>query len=269
VECEIADCGLRIADCESGEIARIRNWEPRRNKNMVTSVPSTIRDPQSEIRNCQSAIGNPKIAYLSAMKKLLFILTFLFTSSAMIAQSDTTMQKFADSVCSCLNRGNLNDIKTRAEAEATVTNCFLKGNMNLLMQLADERKITVTDQQAMRKIGEEVGMQLMRRNCDAFVQLSMKMAQESNGERTSFSKTSGTLSAVETKDFCKLILTESNGKKSSFYWLHHFTNSEKFVGQPAKYIGKKVKITWEDTEVYLPAMKDYFKIKEIKEIELL
>ena len=159
--------------------------------------------------------------------------------------------------------------KTRAEAEATVTNCFLKGNMNLLMQLADERKITVTDQQAMRKIGEEVGMQLMRRNCDAFVQLSMKMAQESNGERTSFSKTSGTLSAVETKDFCKLILTESNGKKSSFYWLHHFTNSEKFVGQPAKYIGKKVKITWEDTEVYLPAMKDYFKIKEIKEIELL
>ena len=74
MECEIADCGLRIADCESGEIARIRNWEPRRNKNMVTSVPSTIRDPQSEIRNCQSAIGNPKIAYLSAMKKLLFIL---------------------------------------------------------------------------------------------------------------------------------------------------------------------------------------------------
>jgi hypothetical protein len=203
------------------------------------------------------------------MKKLFFLLTFLSTCSAIVAQSDTTMQKFVDSVCSCLGKGNLNDLKTRADAEAAVTNCFVKGNMNLLMQLADERKISVTDQQAMRKIGEEVGMELMRRNCDAFVQISMKMAQESNGERSSFSKTSGTLSAVETKEFCKLVLTESSGKKSSFYWLHHFTNSEKFVGQPTKYIGKKIKITWQDTEVYLPAMKDYFKIKEIKEIELL
>jgi len=41
------------------------------------------------------------------------------------------------------------------------------------------------------------------------------------------------------------------------------------MDQPAKYVGKKLKVSWQETEVYIPAAKGYFKIKEITTIELL
>ena len=38
---------------------------------------------------------------------------------------------------------------------------------------------------------------------------------------------------------------------------------------PAKYVGKKLKVSWQETEVYIPAAKGYFKIKEITEVQVL
>lgn len=41
------------------------------------------------------------------------------------------------------------------------------------------------------------------------------------------------------------------------------------MDQPAKYVGKKLKVSWQETEVYIPAAKGYFKIKEITEVQVL
>jgi hypothetical protein len=137
--------------------------------------------------------------------------------------------------------------------------------------VAKKRGVDITDQAALQKIGEELALEMVKQNCNAFIQMSMKISkgEETMGEVTEVFSTTGTLSAIETKDFSKLILTDANGKKSTFYWMHHFKNSEKFIGQPTKFIGKKMKVSWQETEVYIPAAKGYFKIKEIKGIDLL
>lgn len=204
------------------------------------------------------------------MKKLLIFFCLISLFSNIHAQSDSTMKRFADSVCKCMSRVDLNSIKSEAEAQQAITTCFLKDNMGVLMKLADERNIDITDQAAMRKVGEEVGMELMKQNCQPFIQLSMQMAKASGKtEISSISSTSGTLSSVETKDFCKFIVTDNNGKRNTFYWLHHFKNSEKFMDLPSRYVGKKLKVSWQETEVYIPAAKGYFKIKEITEVQVL
>ena len=205
------------------------------------------------------------------MRKIIQILAFLSYASMLQAQSDSTMQRFADSVCKCLEKVDINSIKTKNAAEQAITNCFLKGNVYTFMKLCDERGISVTDEEAINKLGEELGEVMFNRKCTPFVQLSFKLAAEEMGvEKDAFaSTTSGTLTAVESKEFRKLILTEAGGRKNTYYWLHHFKNSEMLIDHPEKFIGKKMKITWTETEVFLPAAKGYFKIKEIKEIEIL
>jgi hypothetical protein len=140
------------------------------------------------------------------------------------------------------------------------------------MQVAEKRGVSVSDKAAMEKIGQEMALELMKQNCNAFVQMSIKMSRAEameTEEVVEISSTSGTLSSVETKDFCKFILTDAGGKKTSFYWLRYFKNSEKFTDLPTRYVGKKLKVSWQETEVYVPSAKGYYKIKEITEIELL
>ena len=205
------------------------------------------------------------------MKKLYLVLLIAFGGNMVMAQSDTTMNKFVDSVCGCLSRLDLKSVNTQRDAQLAISNCFLKDNMGMLMQLAEQRGTNITDQAAMEKIGQEVGLELVKRNCKPFIQLSMKLAGQGQikQELTSENSTSGTLASIETKEFSKFILTESGGRRGTYYWLHHFKNSEKFIDQPTKLIGKKMRVSWQETEVYIPAAKGYFKINEITGIEML
>ena len=206
------------------------------------------------------------------MKKLIILIIIATISFSAKSQTDTTMQVFVDSVCKCLSKVDLNTIKNQSDAQAALSGCILNENMNLLMKVAEKRGVDITDQEGMEKIGKELAIEMMKQNCSAFVQMSVKMSKAgpvADEEVLDVSSTTGTLSSVETKEFCKFNLTDARGKKTSFYWLHHFKNSEKFTDQPSKYVGKKLKVFWQETEVYVPAAKGYYKIKEIKEIQIL
>ena len=195
----------------------------------------------------------------------------LYLATVARSQTDSTMKTFVDSVCKCLSRVDMNNLKDKGDAQVALTGCILNENMGLLMQVAEKRGVSVSDKAAMEKVGQEMAMELMKQNCTAFVQMSLKMSKGmvQDEEVVSVSSTSGTLTSVETKDFCKFIVSDSKGKKLSFYWLHYFKNSEKFTDQPAKYVGKKLKVFWQEIEVYVPSAKGYYKIKEITEIQVM
>jgi len=195
----------------------------------------------------------------------------LYLATVARSQTDSTMKTFVDSVCKCLSRVDMNNLKDKSDAQVALTGCILNENMGLLMQVAEKRGVSVSDKAAMEKVGQEMAMELMKQNCTAFVQMSLKMSKGmvQDEEVVSVSSTSGTLTSVETKDFCKFIVSDSKGKKLSFYWLHYFKNSEKFTDQPSKYVGKKLKVFWQEIEVYVPSAKGYYKIKEITEIQVM
>jgi len=205
------------------------------------------------------------------MKRIILISSMLYLATVARSQTDSTMKTFVDSVCKCLSRVDMNNLKDKSDAQVALTGCILNENMGLLMQVAEKRGVSVSDKAAMEKVGQEMAMELMKQNCTAFVQMSLKMSKGmvQDEEVVSVSSTSGTLTSVETKDFCKFIVSDSKGKKLSFYWLHYFKNSEKFTDQPSKYVGKKLKVFWQEIEVYVPSAKGYYKIKEITEIQVM
>jgi hypothetical protein len=197
----------------------------------------------------------------------LLMLLFVFAKTG-TSQSTGNMKKITDSICDCLTKKDLSSIKTTEDANTAFMNCFMN-NASLLMELAQERNVDFSDQVAMRNLGLEIGKELMKQNCSSFIDLSMKMAgsEKTEGTTSATGVTGGKLIRIDNKDFRYFIVTDASNREKSFIWLHYFSGSEKFMDNTAKYIGKSIKINWQEIEVFLPSAKGYFKIKEITGIE--
>ena len=55
------------------------------------------------------------------MKKLLSIILLAGISVSASSQTDSTMQTFVDSVCSCLSKVDMNTIKTKSDAQMALS----------------------------------------------------------------------------------------------------------------------------------------------------
>lgn len=95
------------------------------------------------------------------------------------------------------------------------------------------------------------------------------MVQGENGDDDGEeSSTTGTFKRIELKGFNYIIITDNKGSERSFLWLKRVPGSEKFMWGSVKFTGKKFKIKGQEIEVYLPAAKGYYKVKEIIGIEV-
>ena len=137
--------------------------------------------------------------------------------------------------------------------------CFSK-NSALLEAVADERKISMDDNDGMHKIGVDIGKDLLALKCDGFMQLAMKMAKKDEVDN---SYEEGKFKRIDSKGFNYIVITDNNNEEKSFLWLKQFPGSEKFMNGGANYIGKKISIKYQELEVYLPQAKGYYKVKEI------
>ncbi|WP_181304531.1 hypothetical protein [Rufibacter sp. XAAS-G3-1] len=204
------------------------------------------------------------------MKHALLLSTFyLFFLSATLAQTTpaSVEKKITENICGCISALDFEKITDKQTAERLFVECFSK-ETNLLIQLAEEKKIDVTDQVAMRQLGVDVGKNLMKDNCQGFIKLSIAMVKEPENGTLSGTQ-EGKLKRIDTKDFNYFVLADNSNQEKSFIWLRQFPGSEDFTANAAKFTGKKLKINWQEIEVYIPSAKNYYKIKEVTGIEVL
>jgi len=198
------------------------------------------------------------------MKKTLFlfalIVTFYQKTNAQTKIS-ANEQKLTDTICNCLTKVDLSKITSKKDAIGVFTDCFTK-RTDLLMQLANEKHIDPTDRSAMRQIGIDIGKDLLSQNCVAFTNISVKMAQKES-EQAGEEISEGEFKRIDVRGFNYIVLSDSTSREKSFIWLRQFPGSEKFMNGGTAYIGKNVKIKYQELEVYLPQARGYYKVKEI------
>jgi hypothetical protein len=206
------------------------------------------------------------------MKKLLlvaaifsFFFQFAFAQTARVV--GPVEKKVTDSICNALSRRDISKVTNKKEALALYTSCVME-HADLLQELAEESKVEFSDQSAMEKIGLNIATNLMKNNCANFIKLSAYFAEEKTNTDNLTSSTTGTLKRIDNKGFNYLVISE-NGAEKSFLWLRQFAGSEKLNNGVAAIAGKKVKISWQEIEVYLPVAKGYYKVKEITGLNFL
>lgn len=204
------------------------------------------------------------------MKQLLLLPTLLLLFISGISAQNRpgpVEQKVTDNICDCISKVDLEKINGKKDAEQAFVDCFTQQS-SLIVDLAKERNADFTDQAAMRTIGTDIGKNLLTQNCQAFLKLSVAMVEKEN-IHTSSGTTEGRLKRIETKDFNYFVVTDSENKERSFIWLRQFPGSESFMNDTSKLAGKKLKIKWNEIEVYIPSAKNYYNIKEIVALEVL
>ena len=196
-------------------------------------------------------------------------LSFLLFCTTGFAQEKDLLKKTADTICQCMNNVKIKDSTNPQEMQDAFMTCFATAGMTYTLQLADERKIDITDEKAMEGLGTEIGKELLKQNCSVFIKYSVAVARNDDDDTEIIQKTEGVLSRVDNKDFRYLFVKDKSGREQSYIWLDYFEGSDNLIGEKIKnFIGKKITIRWKEREVYLPSAGNYFKIKQIAGITL-
>src|ERR1700761_5473658 len=146
----------------------------------------------------------------------LVITAFAVGAAAQNAVVSPLKNAITDSLCRCLTAVDSSTIKTKEDATNVITTCFNKQS-DLLMKLAEERKINISNNAAMRDLGIEVGKNLLTQGCSSFIQLSVKLAQNNIEREANLDEgtTEGTLKRVDVKHFEYLVIADHLGNERS------------------------------------------------------
>ncbi|GGH04135.1 hypothetical protein [Mucilaginibacter phyllosphaerae] len=204
------------------------------------------------------------------MKK--FLLLLMITAGFNVAGAQTkpgpAEQKFTGALCDCISKLDKAKLTSSKEANKAFMDCFTR-QAEYLPDVAAERGVEMTDDAAMDKIGSDIGANLMKQKCDGFIQLALKMADKGEDAGVATESTTGTFKRIDNKGFNYIVIADNAGSQKSFLWLQEFKGSDKFAGVTTALLNKKLKVTWQEIEVYLPAAKGYYKVKEITAIDVL
>ena len=114
-----------------------------------------------------------------------------------------------------------------------------------------------------------IAKDLLAKNCQPFIKLSLLTVKKDDANANLSSVSAGRFKRIDNKGFNYIVLIDNNKQEKSFLWLRQFTGSENFTGDMTSYVGKEMKIGWQEIEVYLPQAKGYYKVKEITSISIL
>lgn len=216
------------------------------------------------------------------MKNLMLTALLLFVFQlTIVAQDDAIYNEIADKTCTCItDKEDLNASNMEA-FQNEMGMCMLTAIMEMDPTTLDKLNIDMGDQTAMYDFGEKVGG-LMALNCPVFMNKIMEMMteddsellemikeNEGDGSTKDFGTVEGKFVKISGDKFATVIIKDDNGKQQELIWLKYFENSELLIESPQKMKGKRLKIDYTEYESYLPAAKGYYKIKEIKKLEIV
>jgi hypothetical protein len=207
------------------------------------------------------------------MKKIAGLVLVMCYCFAATAQTDLK-KKIIDSTCACLTETPGIEKKSQAELQAMIGQCLMKKSLQDFMALAEERNIEMTDNEAMRKLGMEVGMELAKSDCKIINTIMLKIAEEKMGssdkEKVEAIKEEtiikGTVQNVEVKEF--VYVTVLSGAKSvQLVWSDLVANGNSYAKDLLSLKNKSVEFLYSSKDVYNTKLKSYVTVKMITEIK--
>src|SRR5579863_5365058 len=124
------------------------------------------------------------------MKRFFPVLIFSIFYAAMLHAQTPAMgpaeKKITDTLCDCVTNLDISKITTQEQAIAAYTDCIGK-HADLFTDFAKERNEDITSEGAGQRLGLIIAKDLMVKNCQGFVKLSLLSVKKDNTEANSTS----------------------------------------------------------------------------------
>lgn len=194
-------------------------------------------------------------------KQIVSLLMGMLVAFSTLAQDDEAIYKtLAEEACACIHTKMEGKASLgRKELEILVGLCMLEGISKHKLD------VSVSDEGAMEKFGEKLGMQMAPICPEVFTSL---VEQEGDASPADVELT-GQVRTVEVGEFVYLVVKESSGKEHRLLWMEYFPGSDDYQDNPKKFTGKQVSLTYKLVESYSPKAKVYYDTKVITGIQVM
>ena len=201
------------------------------------------------------------------MKKIFFAFILLAGSLCAVSQTKSTKDILLDTLCKCIT-AKKDELKNASpnDIQKEVMSCFMSDGLELLMKYAEEKKVSMTDQAAMQKLGNEIGMELAKK-CPAMMQLAINSAIADTSEGSGISKivsegetteTVGTIVSLNTTEFpASIQLKQKNGTVKKAYLVSEFYTDDDNFYNTGYLPGKKVVAEVSSQKIFIPSKKKF------------
>lgn len=201
------------------------------------------------------------------MKKIFFAFILITGSLWATSQTRTTKDILLDTLCKCIT-AKKDELKnaTPGDIQKEVMSCFMSDGLELLMKYAEEKKVSMTDQAAMQKLGNEIGMELAKK-CPAMMQLAINSAIADTSEGAGIAKivsdgetsqAEGTIVSINTTEFpASIQLKQKNGTVKKVYLVSEFYTDDDNFYNTGYLPGKKVAAEISSQKIFIPSKKKF------------
>lgn len=202
------------------------------------------------------------------MKNLLTLLLLAGLCLPLAAQD--LMDKLADEACTCISKKDVEKMDSE-QLQIQLGFCIMESVGNHADEFQKQfGDLNPSDSEAMTKLGEQIGMK-MAFKCPTVL---MKMATVQTEVTTipapaMMEELTGTVKAIDGDEIAQVTVVDEAGRTHKLLWLRYFKGSDRFISEPGKVVGSKVKVTFETIEAYSPKAREYYDRKEIREVEFL
>jgi hypothetical protein len=213
------------------------------------------------------------------MKKIILIASLLFSIGASAQKSkDSLLNVMAKEACDDMDKKDFSKMDSK-NMQTEIGMMLMPTFMSHASEIEELYGGGITDGDAMKKIGMELGMRLVQK-CPKFMELSMKMAGNKMDAKAAKKERieeivadetmlNGTLLTINAGDVTTLSVKDNKGKIIKLYWLENFENADSLQSNNKKYINKKIGISYTEKSVFDALKKDYKTIRVITGLNLL
>ncbi|WGD34473.1 hypothetical protein [Olleya sp. YS] len=194
------------------------------------------------------------------------IATIGFVTTLSAQSKEEVVDKIAQETCQCIDAKGIDmtmENKTKIEMEFGL--CLIE-SYNKNKKEADKYfEVSLLDESSVEGIAELVGMQMVSYCPNVF---SVFIEEELENDNTySVEEVSGKFVSMTTNEFNTIVIKDSDSNREiKLIWLTYFDGSD-LLDNPKKLKGKKVKVEYEELELYDPKIEEYRNFKVISRLQ--
>ncbi|TXG39635.1 hypothetical protein [Seonamhaeicola maritimus] len=204
------------------------------------------------------------------MKPYLLFFSLAFwsiTNAQKIDSKDALLNKIAQETCECVNKKNLNELGiSSSQIELEYGLCVMESYGKNKKNADKFLEISFDDEESLESLGVEVALKMMTYCSEFMMKLAGDYAADEFEEAKNDIVVVGFIANVEKSQFNIIELKDTDNRTQKLLWLEFF-EGENQLSDLGKLKNKKVRVTYQEREMYDPKIGDYRNFKVIKKIK--
>ncbi|EDP95922.1 hypothetical protein U8527_13550 [Kordia algicida OT-1] len=209
------------------------------------------------------------------MKKIITTIILLVATIGFAQNKDTkdaVLKEITNEVCECVSAKTAEGL-TADEVEVQLGLCMMSSYGKYKKRLDKFMIVSLDDSASLEKLGQEIGFKMLEICPDTFMVFAKDLVQEELDNENSQPVVSDNTTMVFgeivklTKEQFNIVTFKANNKRTyKLLWMEYFEGQE-LLDDVKQLKNQRVKVSYENKEMYDPKLKDYRTYKVLRKIE--